>query len=68
VPTLFDAPLKLLILVSWKIAIPIEIAIILILLKDIIHESFTSLLQRRYVLRLKKNHRISVKRRKLKRT
>lgn len=67
-PTLFDAPLKLLILVSWKIAIPIEIAIILILLKDIIHESFTSLLQRRYVLRLKKNHRISVKRRKLKRT
>jgi Mg2+ and Co2+ transporter CorA len=52
----------------WKIAIPVEVAIILILLKDIIYESCKALLQRRYVLRLKKSHRLRLRGRKLKRT
>lgn len=50
------------------IAVPVEVAVILVLLKDIIYESLKSLLQRRYVLRLRKSHRLSLRRRKLKRT
>ncbi|KAK0646722.1 hypothetical protein B0T16DRAFT_327759 [Cercophora newfieldiana] len=52
----------------WIIAIPVEVAVVLVLLKDIIYESLKSLLQRRYVLRLRKSHRLSLRRRKLKRT
>ncbi|KAK4182506.1 magnesium transport protein cora [Podospora australis] len=39
----------------WKIAVPVVIATILILQRELIFEYFKALLQRRYILRLKKN-------------
>ncbi|KAK3356890.1 hypothetical protein B0T25DRAFT_141094 [Lasiosphaeria hispida] len=48
----------------WKIAVPVVTAVILILFKDVIYDYFKFLLQRRYIVRLKKTH---LKSRKLKR-
>ncbi|KAK0711705.1 hypothetical protein B0H67DRAFT_586109 [Lasiosphaeris hirsuta] len=48
----------------WKIAVPVVVAVILILFKDVIYDYFKFLSQRRYIVHLKKTHRKS---RKLKR-